>query len=443
MGKTPKFDAALASENASKSKRIVTYLYFHGKQYWYIRAYPRRLWDKLGKRQFHRALPAKNLTEAKDAMTGAYLDFKREIDKADGVASADEFELMRAHRVKRPDEATEFHLDAELLSRIPDHQQRLRIIRAAAGRQTPLKLFLKPWLKHRAESGRPFSPKTVEAHEHGLRLLETFMGSSAYLEQLDHDMAADFRSHLVGSGLSPASVNKALTSCRTYLGHLINTRKISGPNPFDKLSVAKGHDGNEPDQRSYTLDEIKKLLHHPGADPLLLDIFQVALMSGARRSEIMAFTAADYTDGCLNVQKSKTPSGRRIIPVSKRLALILDRHVHGKAPGDLIFEWGRKPKGSRAGDSMGKAWTRYRRAAGVDDHDDKRKRSRVNFHSARASFAELAELSGAPATFVTRLLGWRVQGAGQLPRYSKLKGQREYLEQLRAIVEFVSLKLPS
>jgi hypothetical protein len=81
----------------------------------------------------------------------------------------------------------------------------------------------------------------------------------------------------------------------------------------------------------------------------------------------------------------------------------------------------------------------YRRAVGVEDQDEGRGGSRVNFHSARAWFAEQCELTGAPTNFITRLLGWHVKGAGMLPRYSKIKDQPEFIEKLREIVESINL----
>ena len=178
--------------------------------------------------------------------------------------------------------------------------------------------------------------------------------------------------------------------------------------------------------------------------PEFRDAMTLAALSGLRRGELFALTVEDTADGFLRVQKGKTKSARRLVPVHSALRPIVARLCEGKEPGDLLLvdrTQGRKQSASRViGDAFGKRFGRFRATALPDAIT-------TNFHSFRHYFGTKLRLAGTSESTVALLMG-HANMSITFGRYAKLRGDNLTAEQLQELRDFLTpaveaIKLPA
>ena len=110
----------------------------------------------------------------------------------------------------------------------------------------------------------------------------------------------------------------------------------------------------------------------------------------------------------------KREAGEREVPIHPDLAADLKRRIAGKAPADDLFpEWPgpKKPDSKRERSfKASNAFTQYRRACGVEERPEGRRRSRVNFHSFRRWFITKAERATGDGDPVAAIVGHKRKG---------------------------------
>jgi len=177
--------------------------------------------------------------------------------------------------------------------------------------------------------------------------------------------------------------------------------------------------GRKPEpERAFTTEEAKALLYGDSTsatrfDEMTRQITKVGLLSGMREAEIVTLTVenivADAGDGygrVFDVTDSKTDAGVRKVPIHPDLDELIDTLTKGKAKGAWLFdEYRTMPN---PGDTFGKRFRRYREARGVDDRQDGRRRSLVNFHSARRWFITEAERGGILPHTISLVVGHEI-----------------------------------
>ena len=142
--------------------------------------------------------------------------------------------------------------------------------------------------------------------------------------------------------------------------------------------------------------------------------------------------------------EGKTDAARRDVPIHSALEKIVARRSKGKRPGDLLIDGlpAPDPKGLRKPSAAaGQEFTRYRRAIGVDEQVEGRRRARVNFHSWRRWFVTEALRAGHPLHVVSALVGHEDGQKGVTVRAYFRDGPSA--EQFRAVVKSVQPPDPS
>lgn len=132
-------------------------------------------------------------------------------------------------------------------------------------------------------------------------------------------------------------------------------RDLLPRNPCAKTKLG----ANVPVRTKVILEPEEFDLIHEAMKPDMKDFVYAAVGIGARFGELTALTVADWHPArqTLAVQKAwkkgrsghyvgkpKTTAGFRQVPVGDAVAEMLDRHCHGREPGDLIFT---APRGGR------------------------------------------------------------------------------------------------
>jgi YD repeat-containing protein len=217
----------------------------------------------------------------------------------------------------------------------------------------------------------------------------------------------DGRAGKDGAPLSRATINREYSFIRAALYDALS-RDLIDRNPAARMELLD--EENERD-RVMTAKEEAHILER--AEPWLVPILRVAVLSGLRRDEILRLKWSEIREGMIHVSaEAKSHEGREV-PVTPDLAALLetiDRMVSDGAAVDLVFP-GPDGKEIREG-RIRAAWEHATRDADVED---------LKFHDLRRTFASrlanlgvglqtISKLLGHGATYVTERYSWMEPG---------------------------------
>lgn len=251
------------------------------------------------------------------------------------------------------------------------------------------------------------------------------------------------------------TAKKHMTALRGYWEYLIRRGHVGGPverSPWlgqeianNKRRIERGDRNNE--ERPFTEEEVKALLYadYPeGMDPAhrqqIEDALRISLLSGMRLAEVLTLWVEEvHSDGdgdpaLFDIQQGKTQSAARKVPIHPDLKEIVKRRTKGKGPKEWLFH--ELADERDPGDTFGKRFNRYRKHLKVDDVRPGKRRSLVNFHSARRWFVTQARHAGQPLETIKDVVGHRPDKK-EITFGVYTKGASE--EQLRDCVEAVKL----
>jgi integrase len=169
----------------------------------------------------------------------------------------------------------------------------------------------------------------------------------------------------------------------------------------------------------------------------ITDALRISLLSGMRMAEVLTLWVEEAHDGVFDIKQGKTTAAARKVPIHPDLKEIVERRTEGKQPKDWLFHelaLERDP-----GDTFGKRFNRYRKHLKVDDVRPGKRRSLVNFHSARRWFVTEARHAGQPLDTIKDVVG-HAPDKKDITFGVYTKGASE--GQLRACVEAVKLPEP-
>jgi len=180
----------------------------------------------------------------------------------------------------------------------------------------------------------------------------------------------------------------------------------------EQIAPERGKQGVvEETERAFEDEELTKVLYldtpakrgKPLWDRELKDLALISTLSGMRLAEITDLTVEACQGGKFDLKKAKTKAGIRVIPIHSQLITLVAKRCEGRSGNDLLFkELENLPNAS---DTLSKAFTRRRVALGVDEKRDGKRRSLVNFHSFRRTFATKALHAGIPETIIEDVIG--------------------------------------
>lgn len=209
-----------------------------------------------------------------------------------------------------------------------------------------------------------------------------------------------------------------LSSLRSYWsflharGHITDGDDKGGPWAGQRIkAVAKRVErGSKDEERPFTTDEVKALLYSPFParmdaefEAQIADALRISLLTGMRLEEIVTLWVEEVHDGVFDIQQGKTTAAARKVPIHPALMELVERRVRGKGPKDWLFH--ELAAERDPGDIFGKRFRRYRLAVGVNDKREGKRRSLVNFHSARHWFARTASFAGQSEKIIGSVIG--------------------------------------
>lgn len=247
--------------------------------------------------------------------------------------------------------------------------------------------------------------KTKALHKGTLERFLTWAGASMSVQQTTRRRAGEFVQHMLDEGLARKTIARHLSALSSFWRWLIS-RGIAELDPRDNPWREHGIGAKkEPNERKGLSDEaILKLLNasYPTSryNEMFHDLVRLALLTGIRVDALCSLKRSDVEkrrDGYwLSIEFDKTPSGTRTVPLHAAGDAIMVRRLKHK--GDFLFPDLKPDKwGDRSG-NFTKAYTRFRRRAGVGD------KGQV-FHTFRNTFLECMEAQGVPESTVKLLVG--------------------------------------
>lgn len=220
--------------------------------------------------------------------------------------------------------------------------------------------------------------------------------------------------------MHPKTAKTHLSSLRSYWsflharGHIKGGDDKGGPwaGQVIKAVAKRAERGDKDEERAFTQAEVRALLYSPFPagmavefEAQIADVLRISLLTGMRLEEIVTLWVEEVHDGLFDIQQGKTMAAARQVPIHADLKELVERRTRNKGPKDWLFH---ELAGERdSGDIFGKRFRRYRLALGVDDKKEGKRRSLVNFHSARHWFARTASFAGQSDNTIGSVIGHR------------------------------------
>ncbi len=225
------------------------------------------------------------------------------------------------------------------------------------------------------------------------------------IEAVTKPVAGRYVTDMVTEGTDRKTANRKISAVSAYWRWLLK-RTTAEVNPWSGQSLSKAAvaTGGIP-KRTFTDAELTTLLNG-GPDPELLDAILVAALSGMRIEEAYRLTVADTVDGWFNIRDSKTRAGIRRVPIHTSLGPLMTRRQSGKpATAYLFHEAGRLRDGYERSMPASKRFGHYRKRVGVDEREQGRRQSNIDFHSLRRWFITQARNAGIDRATVAAVVG--------------------------------------
>jgi integrase len=421
-----------------------------GLKYWFIREIPKKLRPLIrapytGKAHFRRNLHTSDLVTAQAQRAKVNAEFEIEIKLASQRRQGDmDVELMAmADEMRRQGED---EIDSWLVADQAKHMAlniekergevaALRFYRRAVGVGTEIDAHLEKFI-----AMRPAKPKTNWKRRRVIGDLAKWR-STVYVETITRELATEFVDEVLVPGHDVATINGSITVLSTYWNWMIEQGLLKQTeNYWPKLRRKKGKTKPKEEERAFTQDEMKKLFRRDvKVRPELLDMMTLAALTGGRIEELAAVRVkhVDLKAMQIRLPGEKTPDAYRLIPMHKQLKGLIERRTKGKQPDAWLFhELPERNAESPMGRAtvITKAFIRHRKAVGVHEKLDGKRRSLVNFHSFRRWCAtRLTELD-TPSDVIDVILGWKSPDMRR--RYG---AGANLMQQMRRVIDKVKL----
>jgi integrase len=166
-------------------------------------------------------------------------------------------------------------------------------------------------------------PKTGAYYGYGVKsLLADEKLAGERLDAITSDKVAGYAAKRQKAGVQVASINRELQVLRRIFHLAQEWGKVEKVLPRVRMLSGERHR-----ERGLSVEEEKRYLDE--AAPLLRDVATILLDCGLRPEECFRLKWENIRDGCIEIQYGKTDNARRRIPISQRVAAVLEMRTNG------------------------------------------------------------------------------------------------------------------
>jgi integrase len=172
--------------------------------------------------------------------------------------------------------------------------------------------------------------KTKAYYENGVKHLLAFDKlASEPLDAITSEKIAGYVAKRQAGGLKVASVNRELQALRRMFALAVEWGKVDKALPRVRMVPGEAH-------RERVLTDAEEAIYLANATPLLHDVATILIDCGLRPEECFRLQWSSVRDGQIEIQYGKTDNARRHIPVSHRVAAVLEMRKTGN-DGPWVF----------------------------------------------------------------------------------------------------------
>lgn len=244
----------------------------------------------------------------------------------------------------------------------------------------------------RKRNGQPLGDRTIRDYQDCLRLHLAKI-KELKLSQIGREDVR--RIHAATTKKSPASANRAVAIISSVYNYAIDELEVyTGANPAAKIK--KNYEA--PRERFAQTDELPRLFTAMEADPLG-DFFLLALLTGARRSNIQAmrWDEINLDEGIWRIPLTKNGTSQNVTLSPEAVIVLSSRKKLAESP--FVF-----PGTGASGHLMEpkRAWARILKHAGLDD---------LRIHDLRRTLGSWQAKTGASLTIIGKSLNHKTHQA--------------------------------
>jgi len=160
--------------------------------------------------------------------------------------------------------------------------------------------------------------KTLKYYEYGVKSLRAYDALATLpLDAITSDVIAGYIAKRRASGLETSSINRELQSLRRMFTLALEWGKVERALPKVRMQPGENH-------RERVLTPAEETSYLANATQLLRDVATILIDCGLRPEECFRLQWASVRDGQIEIQYGKTDNARRHIPVSQRVAAVLE-----------------------------------------------------------------------------------------------------------------------
>lgn len=165
--------------------------------------------------------------------------------------------------------------------------------------------------------------KTLKYYEYGVKALRAYDKLATLpLDAITTEVIAGYVAKRHEAGLETSSINRELQSLRRMFTLALEWGKVEKALPKVRMLSGEKH-------RERVLTPAEEAVYLAHATPLLHDVAVILLDCGLRPEECFRLEWANVHDGLIEIQYGKTDNARRRIPMSQRVAAVLDMRKTG------------------------------------------------------------------------------------------------------------------
>lgn len=189
---------------------------------------------------------------------------------------------------------------------------------------------------------RVYSPHTVKSYENDLRAFAAYLRNTENnlgLKEADADLVRGWAMDLIASGVKASSVNRKLSSLRTFYKYLLRKGEIK-VSPVQNISGPKKAKPLPQFVREGDMERLLDVAAQGGTWQELRGhvVMQLFYETGVRLSELVGLNEEDVDFSRKVIKATGKRNKQRVIPIGDGLADSLKRYVEAKAEESCVLQ---------------------------------------------------------------------------------------------------------